>query len=271
MKKERQQKAKEKKIISKKSGRLIFAALIAIFILTGGVAAYNLITTEIQNNAAQNEYTELRELITRFAAPPGINESDQIPTDINPPSDTETQSPPPVNVPDLTMFNPDYIGWIRINGTEIDYPVVQGANNTKYLNTTFMGERNPSGTIFMDYENIDGFMGFAILHGHNMRNGTMFAGLHRFREDDFRAEFDEITIFTPDGETLTYRIFDIILTNNRDPVFQLPIEGQQAFSEYFEKYDLTGSYIKGRSGVLILSTCTDGNRNERLLVLAERV
>jgi hypothetical protein len=104
-----------------------------------------------------------------------------------------------------------------------------------------------------------------------MRSGTMFAGLHRFRDNDFLAQYDEITIFTPEGETLTFRIFDVIMTDNRDPVFLLPLEGQQAFTEYFEKYNLAGHYIKDRSGILVLSTCTDGNRNERLIVLAVRV
>jgi len=245
----------EKKIVTKKSGRRIFAALIAVFIIIGGVAAYNLITTQIQNNAARGEYTELRELITGFAAPSIIDEDSQI-TAVNPPTIDPEAPPPPVNVPDLTVFNPDYIGWIRINGTEIDYPVVQGTDNVRYLNTTFMGERNPSGTIFMDNENRHGFLGLSILHGHNMRNGTMFAGLHRFRDNEFLAEHSDVTIFTPEGETLTFRIFDVVLTNNRDPVFLLPLEGH---------------YIKDRSGLLILSTCTDGNRNERLIILAVRI
>ena len=263
-------KTKEKKIVTKKSGRLIFAALIAVFIITGGVAAYNLITTEIQNNVAQNEYSELRQFAPGIYTSPNADEDNQIPTSNPSGSDTETQ-PSPIYMPDLTAFNPDYIGWIRIDGTEIDYPIVQGTDNIKYLNTTFMGERNPSGTIFMDNENLYGFTGLAILHGHNMRNGTMFAGLHNFRDNDFLALYDEITIFTPDGETLTYRVFDVVMTNNRDPVFLLPLEGQQAFTEYFGKYNLEGHYIKDRSGILVLSTCTDGNRNERLLILAVRI
>jgi len=249
-----------------KSGRLIFAALITVFLITALIAAYNLITTELDNNAAQSEYAELRQWAPVAAFPPATNNNPgSTDTAANPDSTTES---PPISLPDLSLFNPDYIGWIRINGTNIDYPIVQGTDNIKYLTTTFMGERNPSGAIFMDSECSYGFTGLAILHGHNMRNGSMFADLHNFRDTDFLAQHSEINIFSPDGEALSFRIFDVVITDLNDPVFELPIEGQEAFTNYFSDYNLVGHYIRDRSGILVLSTCTDGHRNERLLILA---
>ena len=265
-------KKTKKQMLDNKSGRLLFAALIAVFVIAGSVAAINLILIETRNNAAQSEYDELRQFAPAInqspasdsSAGPGNNE----PT--NPTADDPESEQLPETAPDLSAINPDYIGWIRINGTNIDYPVVQGTNNTKYLNTTFMGERNPSGTIFMDHECTEGFTGLAILHGHNMRNGSMFAGLHQFRDRDFRSEHNVITIFKPDGEILTFTIFDVIVTDINDPVFSLPVEGQQAFTEYFNKYDLVGHFVRDRAGILILSTCTEGHKNERLIILAAR-
>ena len=257
-----------KKLTRKKSGRLIFAALITVFIFVGAIAAYNLIKTELEYNTAQNEYAELRQWAPAHTPSPagsGSNDESSDETGSN-----STPEPATDSNPDLSVFNPDYIGWIRIDGTDIDYPVVQGSNNTKYLNTTFMGDRNPSGTIFMDSECSNGFTGFAIIHGHNMRNGSMFAGLHNFRDSEFLAKHNEITIFTPEGEVLVFRIFDVILTDIYDAVFELPVEGQEAFTEYFREYNLAGHYLRDRSGILVLSTCTDGNRNERLLILTAR-
>jgi len=251
-----------------KSGRLIFAALITVFLIAGVIAAYNLITTEFDNNAAQSEYAELRQWAPVASSPPAYNAN---PGSSDTTSDAEPSTEiPPINLPDLSLFNPDYIGWIRIDGTNIDYPVVQGTDNIKYLTTTFMGERNPSGAIFMDSECSNGFTGFALLHGHNMRNSSMFAGLHNFRDAEFLTQYSEINIYLHDGEVLTFKIFDVIITDIYDPVFDLPVEGQKAFTDYFGEYDLEGHFLRDRSGILVLSTCTDGHRNERLLVLSVR-
>ena len=256
--------------ISKKSGRLIFAALIAVFFVIGLIAVYNLVTTEREYSAAHSEYAELRQWapIPPSTPPGNANGNNTTGSQDSTTDQEETTEPEPVPLPDLTMFNPDYIGWIRIDGTDIDYPVVQGRDNAKYLNTTFMGERNPAGTIFMDSRCSEGFTGFALLHGHNMRNGSMFAGLHSFRDEDFLEKHNEIIIFTPDGEMLVYIIFDVKLTLAESAIFALPAEGQEAFTRYFRDYNLVGHSIRERSGILVLSTCTFGPRNERLVILA---
>jgi len=259
--------------ISKKSGRLIFAALIAVFFVAGLVAVYNLLTTEREYNAAQSEYAELRQWAPAQPSTPSGSGSGNNTTGSQGSTSTEqddVSEPEPVPLPDLTVFNPDYIGWIRIDGTDIDYPVVQGRDNTKYLNTTFMGERNPSGTIFMDSRCSEGFTGFALLYGHNMRNGSMFAGLHNFRDSEFLEKHNEIVVFTPEGEMLLYSIFDVKLTTAESAIFDLPAEGQEAFTRYFRDYGMIGQFIIERSGILVLSTCTFGPRNERLVVLAAR-
>ena len=268
-------KSKEKKIITKKSGRLIFAALIAVFMITGVIAAYNIISTQRSYSAAQDEYAELRQWApaTATQTPDGSYNSNDNDNEAQV-SETEQESAAGSThtpMPDLSILNPDYIGWIRIDGTAIDYPIVQGTDNVKYLTTTFMGKRNPSGTIFLDSECTNGFNGFSLLHGHNMRDGSMFAGLHSFRDDDFSDKHSEITIFLPDGEALVFVIFDVIISDIYDPVFNLPIEGQEAFTNYFKDYDQVGQYVRDRSGILVLTTCTNGHRNERLLIFAVQI
>jgi len=246
-----------------KSGRLVFVALITLFVITGGIAVYNLLKTDMEYTAADNEYEELR----RFA-PVLIDSAPGSGSAVDEPENPQTEPPEeaaalPEVMPDLSDINPDYIGWIRIENTNIDYPVVRGTNNEKYLNTTFKGERNPSGTIFMDYLCTEGFDGFAILHGHNMRNGSMFAGLHSFRDDN--EQYSDIMIFKPDGELLIYRVFDVVITDNRDVVYSLPEMDSEAVDEFFAERGIYRS-----EGILVLSTCTEGPRDERLLVFAKR-
>ena len=163
----------------------------------------------------------------------------------------------------LVELNQDFVGWISVGGI-ISYPVVQGEDNTKYLNTTFSGRRNPSGAIFMDYRVAGGFDDpVCIIYGHNMKDGSMFARLHRYQNQSFMAERPYITITTAQGDTLTYRIFGAKITDARDVAYNLSFTtaatAAKAFSDAPENAER----------FLILSTCTNNaNDNERLIVYA---
>jgi sortase B len=242
--------------------RLIFAALFVLFVVTGITAGANLIIGKIGYAAAQSEYDDLRQyapVVLAVDAAPHSNTSDST-------APSATPEPPP----DLSAINPDYIGWIRIDGTDsgrlpdIDYPVVQGTDNKKYLDTTFADEKNAAGTIFMDAECADGFDSpLAILYGHNMKDGSMFAGLNRYLEDGYLADHPAITISTSEDEILIYRIFAVRVTDIWDEVFSLYHKSQTDIAEYLSKYDAPEDAVR----FIMLSTCTtDGNDNERLLV-----
>jgi len=246
------------------------SALITVFVVAGSVALYFIITTQMSYSAAQDEYAGLREYS------PFVNDWVYTGVDVyNEENDPDMPAREPKTMPDLSDKNPDYIGWIWVESTTIDYPIVQTTNNYKYLDTTFLGEKNRSGAIFMDSRSLDGFDGFTILYGHNMRDGSMFAGLDRFIGLDLRDNHYEIIIYTPDGVRLVYRIFDAKVTNAYDGVFQLldlaqetdeeQLSRQIAFDDYF-----TGHDIPPDADILVLSTCTEGNRNNRSVVFAIR-
>lgn len=98
----------------------------------------------------------------------------------------------------LRAINPDIVGWIVVPGTEISYPIVQGRDNAHYLRHTFGGRQSASGAIFLDYRDAPDFRGRARIYGHNMRDGSMFAGLRGWDGDRF-------LIHTPDG-TLEFAV-----------------------------------------------------------------
>ena len=270
--------------------RIIFCALLLVFIAVGAVAVYNLVIIEARYAAAQSEYDELRQFApagsvgTRPTEPapprpsasaPEVSDESAVPGDGSETGLEALPAPVPEVLPlDLAAINPDFVGWLRVEGTNIDYPVVQGKDNYRYLNTTFRGGRNNSGTIFMDSECTDGFFGIAVLHGHNMKDGSMFAELHRFRDRSFRDTHTEAFIFLPDGEVLVFNIFDVRLTDAFDEIFELPEKENEAVEKYFADFDIRGGADGGggadtqdKTGILVLSTCTDGDRNERLLVI----
>ena len=81
----------------------------------------------------------------------------------------------------LRLINSDVVGWLRVFGTDIDYPVVQTTNNNFYLRRNLQKERAIRGSIFMDYESAEKADNFhTIIYGHNMKDGTMFGDFGYF-------------------------------------------------------------------------------------------
>lgn len=165
----------------------------------------------------------------------------------------------------LSEINPDYIGWIEIAGTGISYPVVQGADNDKYLKTTFEGESNSSGAIFLDYRTSKDFTSpHTIIYGHNMKNGTMFGGLTAYLEEGYLAANSLLTITTADGCAMEYQIFAAKVVDMYDPVYTVDFAGEEDFAAFA----LGLGAPQGASRVLTLSTCTGGERTQRVVVHA---
>lgn len=92
----------------------------------------------------------------------------------------------------LKKINPDIVGWIKVPGTKIDYPVLQGSRWNEYLHKDYKGEYCYAGSIFLQPETSfeDKHL---ILYGHNMRTRSMFGSLHEFESEDF---YKNITRYT---------------------------------------------------------------------------
>ena len=248
--------------MKKRTGRLVFAALFFLAIAGISLAIFILVREHVEYRAAQNEYKQLREyspVWDKLATPP--------PAPSLPDDEVEEDLPDePVPLVNLLELNPDYIGWIRIEGTPIDYPVVQGRDNEKYVRRTFTGEYNRAGTIFMDWKSKGAFEApLPLLYGHNLRDGGMFAHLHNYRYKSFLDEHPIINIVTKDDEALTYRIFAAKLTTIFDDIFTLFDKGQDNIELYFTGHGAP----EGTERFLVLSTCVSrGDDDERLLLLA---
>lgn len=106
---------------------------------------------------------------------------------------------PAVDFAALAEINPDIVAWIYIEGTEINYPVVQGTDNQYYLRHLFNGKWNSSGCIFLDSRNALDFSDrHSVIYGHHMKNGTMFSGLTEYKKQEFYDEHPVILLMMPD-------------------------------------------------------------------------
>jgi len=192
-------------------------------------------------------------------------------------TETEEYIEPELSVLDHEMLeiNPDYVCWIRIDGTNIDYPVLRGEDNERYISTSFYGEPNIVGSIFMDFRNVgnilspnaEGFLPHIILYGHNLQQGGMFSDLHRLRSSQFLEENDTITLIVH-GETVNYRIFSVRVSDINDPAYFLNFNARHSFPRFANRIEAPLRATQ----ILTLSTCTStGNENARLIVQAYRL
>jgi sortase B len=165
----------------------------------------------------------------------------------------KNQEEPEENLPEidfdgLRAMNGDIVAWIQIPGIGVDYPVVQGKDNEHYLHYTFDGKANKAGSIFLDYRNRADFTDSkVILYGHNMKDGSMFSNLKKYRDTGFRKEQGRVLIYLP-GKVLEYEILECRQVSVRDPVYEVVREERREVS-----------------GQMILSTCSS-SANIRMIV-----
>ncbi len=175
----------------------------------------------------------------------------------------------------LREINPDVVGWIDLPGLGISYPVVQAEDNQYYLNRTFRNETNLAGSIYMDFRNrADMSDRNTIIHGHNMKNRTMFGNLKEYGEAEVAEANREFYFYTPEK---VYRCEVIACRTVSAVMEQYPtgFETEEAFMEFTRKA-VRGSWHDFGVGVgkndrlITLSTCTSSDTS-RFVVQARVV
>ena len=107
----------------------------------------------------------------------------------------------PIDFEALWAINPDVIGWIKVEGTNIDYPILYGPDNEKYLHTDLEGNTTTAGSIFLDCDDQPDFTSLHnVLYGHHMKNGSMFKDVVYYKEQDFFDAHQQIVLYTPERE-----------------------------------------------------------------------
>lgn len=176
----------------------------------------------------------------------------------------------------LRAINPDVFGWITVFGTHIDYPLLQGEDNQKYVYTNARGEPAMSGAIFLDFRNDQNLTDFNnIIYGHDMTRNAMFGELARFEDSYFFETRRFGTIFTG---TRHYGIefFAFLLVDAHDfeiynPTVTDPELKQVIIDRFFDeavqsrlRVDVN---VTTDDRLIVLSTCTQTVTNGRLLLV----
>ena len=167
--------------------------------------------------------------------------------------------------------NEDYVAYLYIPDTEIEYPVVQ-RNNSYYLNHNFYGEKNAHGTIFLD-ENCSPETPVLLLHGHHMKDGTMFGSLKQYRDKAFRQSHTEILLDMGEGFD-TYEVFAVLqidLTKEDYFAYEEIPKDADSLPEYLKQMQKNATWYEQpekEDKLLLLSTCAYGSEDERMVVAA---
>lgn len=169
-------------------------------------------------------------------------------------------------------MNPDYVGWLTIADTVIDYPVVRGSDNDFYLDHNFYREYDLLGAIFMDYRNIGmGQDKHTIIYGHYSKHGQMFKDLDRYLDEDFLASHTEFTLNDAFAER-TYEIFSVHHSYADPTLIDLTFQGDEFvdFTDSLMEQSLfpLETSVSADDQILTLITCNYTVDNGRLFIHA---
>jgi sortase B len=162
----------------------------------------------------------------------------------------------------------NYVGWISIADTNIDYPVVKYQDNEFYLNHGYDLKENIAGAIFMDRRNLGNqFDQHTIIYGHRMKNNTMFTDLNLYLDDTFFKE-NQLIVFRDLYNTYTYKVFSAYNISADDYILAYDIN-QDVINEFKNISNHFDDHIYNEENrYLTLSTCNYEFDNGRMLVHA---
>lgn len=185
--------------------------------------------------------------------------------------------PPQIDFEGLRAVNRDVIGWIFIEGTDVNYPLLAGADNQQYLFQSYMKKYAVAGSIFLDYRcsrNLSDY--HTVIYGHNMKNGMMFGELDAYQKADYLASHPYVYIIMADGSWNRYRVLACEHVSVESAVYDLPCDTKQKIKALRAQLAQSSGYAAGEvdpadaadgalqgaaqsseAKLLTLSTCTN--------------
>lgn len=253
--------------MNKKIGTILQIICLVVFL---GCGAY-LGKYFYDSHKAQSELHELQKLV-----------EDNTPEEEAPETEIRAENGMLMSYYDLYNQNNDMIGWLKIPNTKINYPVMHTDNsNDEYLHKNFEKEYQYCGLPFMDYQcDADKPSDNVIIYAHNMKDGSMFASLLKYEDEDFynqhpiiyfdtlyeRGQYEILFVFrTKTGILDEFRYYDFINAGNAEE-----------FSSFIEQAKSIAIYDTQKTAeygdkLLTLSTCSYNTSNERFVVIAKRI
>ena len=197
---------------------------------------------------------------------------------------TETKTERMLQLEELQKENNEIIGWLEIDGTNVNYPVLQGADNDFYLDHNYKKENSWAGSLFLDkdFDMVNGSSNY-LIYGHRNGEGLMFETLLKYANEDFYKDHKTIK-FTTIKEDATYEILAVFYSRvyykNEQNVFRyyyfVNANNEKEYNDFVKNAKAASIYETGVSAeygeqLLTLSTCEYSQKNGRFVVVAKKV
>ena len=183
-----------------------------------------------------------------------------------------------VNFEELLKRNKDTVGWINVNNTNINYPVVQTSNNKDYLQTAFDGSNNRAGWIFADYRNnMKNFDKNTIIYGHSRVNGTMFGSLYNvLNKEWYNNKYNQVIRFSTPTENTMWQVFSVYKIEPESYYLTTSFKNNDSYLQFLNTIKNRSIYnfnvdLNGTDKVITLSTCSDIAGTGRIVLHAKLI
>ncbi len=264
--------------------KMLVFILSAVFLVSATMVTVNLVRAKREAEALEILADSLPERTDHVQENPSETSGTTQTSLQDAPTDSdEAEAPESHRYDDLYAQNSDLLGWIKIEGTVIDYPVMYTPKSPdKYLHKNFDGEYSSSGLPFMDAGCYVG-CGNYLIYGHNMKNGSMFASILDYKDESFWQEHSVI-YFDLVGELGTYQViaafYDKVHQSDETDAFRyyrcLDLTAEEDFNYYINNVKAMALYDTGietayGDSLLTLSTCSNHTTDGRFVVVAKKI
>jgi len=173
----------------------------------------------------------------------------------------------------LLEINSDIVGWLEIEGTNINYPILHAEDNDYYLKRNYLKEEARAGSIYLDYRNsIEEFSRNNVIYGHRMKDGSMFGQLKKFLDEDFFKNHSKI-LYDTLYESYELEVFAVYKTTTDFYYIQTDFTSNEEYGHFLNSLKDKSVYKSSSSvgiedTIITLSTCDYGvDRDEGRLVV----
>jgi len=177
----------------------------------------------------------------------------------------------------LKEKNSQTIGYLKLNGIDIEYPVVKASTNEYYLYHSFDKSDNGAGWIFADFRNsLDGNDKNIIIYGHNRRDGSMFGTLKKaLTEEWYSNEKNRKIVFITESEKMIYEVFSVYKISVEDYYITTDFINDDEYTNFLSTIESRSTYnfgveLNSEDKIITLSTC-DNNNQYRVVVHARKM
>lgn len=250
---------------NKSKGDIVLSILRMIFFITAGISIINIAKWYIDSK--QNDIIE--EKVSKVILVENVANDDNE-------NNNEAETSYKIDFAKLKELNSQTVAWLKVNGTDIEYAVVQSNDNSYYLNHNFEKKYNSAGWIFADYKNkLDGTDKNIVIYGHNRKNNSMFGTLKNIlKENWYNNEENHIIDFITENEEQKYEVFSVYQIKNEEYYIDTEFKDNEfgKFVDTLKNRSIKDFNVEvsAEDCILTLSTCGN-NKDYRIVLHAKKI